>query len=92
VNLRLHAAHPGTGSPFIDPGHPWQNGYVETVNRRLRDEYVNGQLFEALLEAKVLLEDFRIDCIENRAHSAPDWRTTAEFVDEWLTKQSALAS
>lgn len=82
----------GTGSLFVDPGSPWQNGYVESFNGRLRDEYLNGQLFDSLLEAKVLLEDFRIDYNKNRAHSSHGWRTPAEFVEEWLTKQTALAS
>ena len=82
----------GAGSLFIDPGSPWQNGYVESFNGRLRDEFLNGQLFDSLLEARVLLEDFRIDYNNNRAHSAHGWKTPAAFAEEWLTNQQTLAS
>jgi|ERR1035437_3887765 putative transposase len=37
---------------FIDPGSPWQNGHIESFNSRIRDEYLNGHLFESLLEVK----------------------------------------
>ena len=45
----------GTGSLFIDPGSPWQNDYIESFNGQLRDEYLDGQLFDSLFEAMVLL-------------------------------------
>ena len=48
----------GTDTVFIDPGSPWQDAWVESFNGRLRDEYLNGQRFQALLEAQVLLEDW----------------------------------
>jgi len=79
-------------SVFIDPGSPWQNGFVESFNGRLRDEYLNGQLFDSLLEAKVLLEDWRIDYNSNRPHSAHSWRTPAAFAEDWHNRQAALAS
>jgi putative transposase len=47
----------GTDAAFIDPGSPWQNGWIESFNGRLRDEYLNGQRFDSLLEVQVLLED-----------------------------------
>ena len=59
----------GTDALFIDPGSPWQNGWIESFNGRLRDEYLNGQRFDSLLEAQVLLEDWRIDYNMNRRHS-----------------------
>jgi putative transposase len=43
------------------PGSPWHNTWIESFNGRLRDELLNGQLFESVLEARVLLEDWRID-------------------------------
>jgi putative transposase len=49
----------GSATTFIDPGSPWQNGHFESFNSRLRDEFLNGQLFESLLEARVLLEDWQ---------------------------------
>jgi len=51
----------GTGTAFIDPGSPWQNAWVESFNGRMRDEHLNAQRFDTLLEAQVLTEDWRID-------------------------------
>jgi putative transposase len=82
----------GTDTVFIDPGSPWQNAWVESFNGRLRDEYLNGQRFDSLLEAQVLLEDWRIDYNTNRPHSAHGWLTPVEFVEAWLNQhQMALA-
>lgn len=74
----------GTDTVFIDPGSPWQNAWIESFNGRLRDELLNIQLFDSLLEAKVLLEDWRIDYNTNRPHSALGWLSPAEYVEEWL--------
>jgi putative transposase len=51
----------------------------------VRDEFLNGQLFDSLFEAQVLAKDFRIDYNENRPHSAHDWLTPAEFARTWRT-------
>jgi len=80
----------GTDTVFIDPGSPWQNAWIESFNSRLRDEYLNGQLFDSLLEAKVLLEDWRIDYNNNRPHSAHGWLTPVEFVEAWLNRQEEV--
>jgi putative transposase len=77
----------GTDTVFIDPGSPWQNGWIESFNGRLRDEYLNGQRFDSLREAQVLLEDWRIDYNMNRPHSAHGWLTPVEFVEAWLHRQ-----
>jgi putative transposase len=77
----------GTATVFIDPGSPWQNAWIESFNGRLRDELLNGQLFDTLSEAKVLLDDWRIDYNSNRPHSAHGWLTPVEFVEEWLNRQ-----
>ena len=60
----------GTNSVFIDPGSPWQNAWIESFNGRLRDELLNGRHFDNLLEARVIIEDRRIDYNVNRPHSA----------------------
>ena len=80
----------GTGTLFIDPGSPWQNPVAESSNGRLRDEILNHQLFDSLFEAKVLLEDHRIDHNRNRTHSAHGWKTPAAFAEQWLTRQQQL--
>jgi len=77
----------GTQTVFIDPGSPWQNAWIESFNGRLRDEHLNGQRFDSLLEAKVFTEDWRIDYNINRPHSAHGWLTPVEFVEAWLTQQ-----
>ncbi len=74
----------GTGTVFIDPGSPWQNAWIESFNGRLRDEFLNGQLFETVLEAQVLLEAWRIEYNNERPHSAHDWRSPVEFAGDWL--------
>ncbi len=60
----------GTGAAFIEPGSPWQNPYVESLNGRLRDELLSQELFFTLLEAQMLAEDWRIDHNKRRPHSA----------------------
>lgn len=80
------------GSIFIDPGSPWQNAWIESFNSRLRDEFLNGWIFDSLLEAQVLIEDWRIDYNQNRPHSAHGDLTPAEFASTWITRnQPALA-
>jgi putative transposase len=75
----------GAGTLFIDPGSPWQNAWVESFNGRLRNEFLNGQLFDSLLEAQVLAEDWRIDYNENRPHSAHGGLSPAAFAEAWRT-------
>jgi len=44
---------------FIGPGSPWENGYIESFNGKLRDELLNGELFFTLREAEILIEEWR---------------------------------
>jgi putative transposase len=82
----------GVGTIFIDPGSPWQNAWIESFNSRLRDELLNSWQFDSLLEAKVLIEDWRIDYNLNRPHSAHGDLTPTEFAQAWTTRnQPALA-
>src|SRR5215203_4324434 len=74
------------GSCFIDPGSPWQNAWIESFNGRLRDEFLNGWQFDNLLEAQVLIEDWRIDYNEHRPHSAHGDLTPTEFATAWTTR------
>jgi len=82
----------GVNTVFIDPGSPWQNAWIESFNGRLRDEFLNGWQFDSLLEAQVLIEDWRIDYNEHRPHSAHGELTPSEFAKAWTTRhQPALA-
>ena len=51
----------GVETLFIEPGSPWENGYIESFNGKLRDELLNGEIFTTLEEAKVLTEVWRRD-------------------------------
>jgi putative transposase len=76
----------GAGSMFIDPGSPWQNAWVESFNSRMRDELLNLWRFDSLLEAKVLIEDWRIDYNSRRPHSAHGDLTPDEFAEVFATR------
>ena len=73
------------GSLFIDPGSPWQNACIESFNGRLRDELLNSWRFDSLLEARVIIEDWRADYNAHRPHSAHGELTPAEFALRWTT-------
>jgi putative transposase len=72
-------ARRGAKTLYIAPGSPWENAYSETFNSRLRDELLDREVFESLKEAKVLLEDHRLDYNHRRPHSSLGYRTPAEF-------------
>ncbi len=78
-------------SVFIDPGSPWQNAWIESFNGRFRDEFLNGRHFDSLLEARVLIEDWRIDYNINRPHSAHGELSPAEFAAKWTINQPQAA-
>jgi putative transposase len=60
----------GVKTAYIEPGSPWENGYIESFNGKLRDELLNGEIFDTLLEAKVLTEQWRREYNQVRPHSA----------------------
>ena len=76
----------GVDSVFIDPGSPWQNAWIESFNGRLRDELLNGWQFDSLLEARVIIEDWRIDYNDHRPHTAHGDLTPTEFAQAWTTR------
>jgi len=65
------------GTLFIEPGSPWENGYVESFNDKLRDECPDGELFLSLAEATYVVDRWRLDYNHHRPHSALDWMTPA---------------
>ena len=62
---------------FIEPGSPWENGYVESFNGKLRDELLNREIFYTLTEAQVLIERWRRDYNWHRPHSSLGYRPPA---------------
>jgi transposase InsO family protein len=64
----------GVRTLFIEPGSPWENGYVESFNGKLADELLEREVFDTLHEAKVLIERWRILYNTIRPHSALGYR------------------
>ena len=67
----------GVRTLFIEPGSPWENGYIESFNGKLRDELLNREIFTTLEEAKVLIEQWRREYNQIRPHSALEYRPPA---------------
>ena len=80
------------GSLFIDPGSPWQNAWIESFNGRLRDELFNSWRFDSLLEARVIIEDWRGDYNANRPPTAHGELTPTEFALQWTTTHQLKAA
>jgi transposase InsO family protein len=62
---------------FIEPGSPWENGYIESFNGKLRDELLNCEIFYTLTEAKVLIEQWRKEYNQVRPHSSLGYQPPA---------------
>lgn len=77
TKVRDWLARVGVTTLFIEPGSPWENGYVESFNGKLRDELLAREQFDTLLEAKVLIERWRRDYNTRRPHSSLGYRPPA---------------
>ena len=85
---------------YIEPGSSWENAYSETFIGRFSDEILKREAFTNLLEAKVLVEEYRNHYNRERPHSSLEYRTPAEFAascklastDEELTEEVESAS
>ena len=67
----------GAKTAYIEPGSPWENGYCESFNARLRDEFLNGEIFYTLKEAEILIEQWRVHYNTVRPHSSLNWNPPA---------------
>jgi len=67
----------GVKTLFIEPGSPWENGYIESFNGKLRDELINREVFTTLTEAKILIEVWRREYNQFRPHSSLRYRPPA---------------
>lgn len=76
-NVRAWLGRIGVKTLFIEPGSPWENGYCESFNSKLRDELLAGELFSTLYEAKVLIERWRRHYNTIRPHSSLGYRPPA---------------
>ena len=75
--VRKWLARLGVKTLFIEPGSPWENGYIESFNGKLRDELLNREIFMTLEEAKILIEQWRKEYNQVRPHSAKNYRPPA---------------
>jgi putative transposase len=89
--LRDWCRFTGTGTSYIEPGSPWQNPYVESFGSRLRDELLAVEAFSSLLEARVLVQDWRIEYNTLRPHSALGYLTPTDYAKTWTTNHPALS-
>jgi putative transposase len=70
----------GAKTAYIEPGSPWENGYCESFNSKLRDELLNGEIFYTLAEARIIIESWRQHYNEVRPHSSLGYKPPAPEV------------
>ncbi len=75
--IRKWLSRLGVRTLYIEPGSPWENGYIESFNGKLRNELLNVEIFDTLLEAKVLTENWRHEYNQVRPHSSLGYRPPA---------------
>ena len=67
------------GPLYIEPGSPWQNGYAESFNSRLRDELLATEIFETLRQSRAVATWWRLEYNHRRPHSSLEYQTPAGF-------------
>ncbi|MEI7747201.1 MAG: IS3 family transposase [Actinomycetota bacterium] len=91
-NLRNWLSAVGAKTAYIMPGSPWENGYCESFNSKLRDELLNGEIFYTLKEAKIVIEGWRRHYNTIRPHSSLRYQPPAPEVIQWPAAQPQPAS
>ena len=74
----------------VEPGSPWQNGWIESFHARLRDECLNRKLLLNLHEARVVIENFRIDYNQDRPHSRLGYLSLNQWIKNNLQARAPL--
>ena len=90
--VRKWIAAVGAQAAYITSGSPWENGYCESFNSKLRDELLNGEIFYTLKEARTVIENWRRHYNEVRPHSALGYKPPAPEAVLWQAAQSGPAS
>ena len=80
----------GTGTLYIEPGSPWENGYCESFNEKFRDECLNESWFVNLRDAQRTIESWRIEYNAARPHSGLAGRTPDAFAEDFLATAPSL--
>src|SRR5258705_3417908 len=83
-DLRKWLTDTGTKTLYIEPGSPWENGYCESFNSKLREEFLNGEIFYSLKEVQILAERWRVHYNTIRPHSSLGYRSPAP--ETWQTE------
>jgi transposase InsO family protein len=81
----------GAKTAYIEPGSPWENGYCESFNSKLRDELLKGEIFYTLKEAKIVIESWRRHYNTARPHSSLGYKPPAPEAVLWPAAQSRPA-
>jgi putative transposase len=82
----------GAKTAYIEPGSPWENGYCESFNAKLRDELLKGEIFYSLKEAQVIIESWRQHYNAIRPHSSLAYRPPAPEALVWPAVQPGPAT
>jgi len=82
----------GSRTSHIEPGAPWQNPFVESYNGKLRKELLDLELLDSVLEAQVLVDDWREDYNTYRPHQSLGYLTPAAFARRWREQSPTPAS
>jgi len=81
----------GCQTLFINPGSPWENGYIESFIDKLRDECLNREIFRKGKQAQAIVENWRQEYNNYRPHSSLDYQTPAEFARRYYEKNQVEA-
>ena len=73
----------GAKTLYIEPGSPWENGYIESFNGKLRDELLDGEVFYTMTEVQVLTAQYRQIYNQVRPHSSLNYRPPAPEMILW---------
>lgn len=73
----------GARTAFIEPGSPWENGFCENFNSKLRDELLNGERFYSLVKARIVIKSWRQHYNTLRPHSSLGYKPPAPHVVLW---------
>jgi putative transposase len=79
------------GPVYIKPGSPWQNGFTESFNGKLRDECLNREWFKDIVEARQIIERWRIFYNDQRPHSAIGYRPPSQVRVQWQSRVTLQA-
>lgn len=79
------------GPAFIPPGQPWKNGYIESFHDKFRDECLQREWFQSLLEAQVVIEAWRVKYNIYRPHSSLAYQTPAAFAAQYQSAQTLIS-